>query len=73
MYGLGTLPTGKLLHYNATLLDLHIYNLITHLSQLGQFDSGAVQLGRRFETVRVRLYNEVKHGTYNPSPPKLES
>ena len=72
----GTLPTGKLLHYTATLFDLsvlHNYNLITHLYQLEQANSGAVQLRRRFETVSVRFYIADKRGTYNPRPPKSDS
>ena len=60
----GTLPTGKLLRdYTATLLDLHNHNLITYLYQLGQGDPGTVQLRRRFETMSVRFYIEVKHRT----------
>ena len=55
----GTLPTGKLLHYTATLLDLYNHNLITYPFQ-GQGDPGAVQLSRRFERVSVRSYIEVK-------------
>jgi hypothetical protein len=58
----------------AALLDLHNHDMI-YLCQieLGQSDPGVLQLRRRFETVSVCFYVEVKCGAYNPSPPDLGS
>ena len=51
----------KLLHHTATLFDPYNYNLMSYLYQVGQIDPGGLQLvRRRFETVSVRLYIEVK-------------
>lgn len=51
---------------NPTLpsLDLHNYNLATY--QKEQINPGATQLRKRVETVSVRVYMEVEHGTYCP-------
>ena len=47
-----TVPTGKLPHYTATLPDLHNYNLMINLYQIRQSNPAALQLRRRFKTVR---------------------
>ena len=61
--------------HTATLFDLldHDHNLMTYLyqSRIGQGHSGTVQLkSTRFGTVIVRLYIEVKRGTYIPPIPR---
>ena len=44
-----TVPTGKLLLYTATRLDLHDHNLVKILYQASQNKPGPLQLHRRFE------------------------
>ena len=52
--------------YTATLLDLYNHNPMKHLYQELQDSVGGVQLRRRFETVSVDIFIEVKRYTYNP-------
>ena len=65
----GTVPTGKLLRYNANFSTSIIdHNLMTYpyKVEVQHFVCGGLQLRRRFERVSVRFFIQVKHGTYNP-------
>jgi hypothetical protein len=62
-----TFPPGPRWETTTPFLDLHNHDMI-YLCQieLGQSDPGVLQLRRRFETVSVCFYVEVKCGAYNP-------
>ena len=63
----GTVPSGRLLLYTATLLYLHNHSLVIYLNQGGgQSDPGALQLRRRFWDSKRKLRNRSKCGTYTP-------
>ena len=57
-----TVPTGKLLNYPATLLDIHNHNQVTNLYRRlhTQVQNCPLQLCRRFETVRCASASKSK-------------
>ena len=64
----GTVRIGKLQRFSTSKVATQ-----QKIYQWRQAFPGGVQLRRRFETVSVRFYIEVKRGTYTPLLPELGS